>query len=56
MLKHTLYLRLVLDLVFSLQSALVAATPSQVQTDYTALKIKKRSIIGKNIQEGYAFW
>jgi len=51
MTKQTMYSPIVLDLVFSSRPARAAGASSLAQRAYNALKIKKRSILGKNIQK-----
>ena len=55
MMKQTMYPTLILDLVLSFRLADTAETFPIIQKAYNALKIKKRSILGKIIHEKAAF-
>ena len=51
MLKHIMYSTLALDLVFGRRLASAADASSLTQIAFNILKIKKRSILGKIVQE-----
>lgn len=51
MLKQTTYAALALDLVFCRRLACATEASSLTQIAFNALKIKKRSILGKIVQQ-----
>ena len=53
--KQRMIMATTMDLVFVLRLAYAAEASSLMQKEENALKIKKRSSIGKNIQESSAF-